>query len=88
MGEDVGRTGGVFRVTDGLHQRYGADRVIDTPVAESAIVGVGFGMAVGGMRPVLELQFMGFSYPALRPNQSIMWPGSETGPDTALPPRW
>jgi pyruvate dehydrogenase E1 component beta subunit len=64
MGEDVGRTGGVFRITDGLYQRYGSDRVIDTPVAESAIVGVGFGMAVGGMRPVLELQFMGFSYPA------------------------
>jgi pyruvate dehydrogenase E1 component beta subunit len=64
MGEDVGRTGGVFRITDGLYQRYGSDRVIDTPVAESAIVGVGFGMAVAGMRPVLELQFMGFSYPA------------------------
>ena len=64
MGEDVGRTGGVFRITDGLHQRYGPERVIDTPVAESAIVGVGLGMAVAGMRPVLELQFMGFSYPA------------------------
>ena len=64
MGEDVGRTGGVFRITDGLHQRYGPDRVIDTPVAESAIVGVGLGMAIAGMRPVLELQFMGFSYPA------------------------
>jgi pyruvate dehydrogenase E1 component beta subunit len=64
MGEDVGRTGGVFRITDGLYQRYGSDRVIDTPVAESAIVGVGFGMAIAGMRPVLELQFMGFSYPA------------------------
>jgi pyruvate dehydrogenase E1 component beta subunit len=64
MGEDVGRTGGVFRITDGLYQRYGSDRVIDTPVAESAIAGVGLGMAVAGMRPVLELQFMGFSYPA------------------------
>jgi pyruvate dehydrogenase E1 component beta subunit len=64
MGEDVGRTGGVFRITDGLYQRYGSDRVIDTPVAESAIVGVGFGMAIAGMRPVVELQFMGFSYPA------------------------
>jgi pyruvate dehydrogenase E1 component beta subunit len=64
MGEDVGRTGGVFRITDGLYQRYGSERVIDTPVAESAIVGVGFGMAIAGMRPVLELQFMGFSYPA------------------------
>ena len=64
MGEDVGRTGGVFRVTDGLRERYGSDRVIDTPVAESGIVGVGFGMAVAGLKPVLELQFMGFSYPA------------------------
>jgi pyruvate dehydrogenase E1 component beta subunit len=64
MGEDVGRTGGVFRVTDGLLSRHGSGRVIDTPVAESAIVGVGFGMAVAGLRPVVELQFMGFSYPA------------------------
>jgi len=65
MGEDVGRTGGVFRITDGLRDRFGADRVIDTPVAESGIVGVGFGMAVAGLRPILEMQFMGFSYPAL-----------------------
>ncbi len=64
MGEDVGRTGGVFRVTDGLFEKFGAERVIDTPVAESAIAGVGFGMAVGGLKPVLEMQFMGFSYPA------------------------
>src|SRR5436190_18086911 len=64
MGEDVGRTGGVFRVTDGLQQRHGEERVIDTPVAESGIVGVTLGMAVGGMRPVAEIQFMGFSYPA------------------------
>lgn len=65
LGEDVGRTGGVFRVTDGLLERFGGDRVVDTPVAESGIVGVGLGLAVGGMRPVVELQFMGFSYPAL-----------------------
>ena len=64
MGEDVGRTGGVFRVTDGLRERHGPERVIDAPVAESGIVGVGLGMAVGGLKPVLELQFMGFSYPA------------------------
>ena len=65
MGEDIGRTGGVFRITDGLRDTFGADRVIDTPVAESGIVGVGFGMAVAGMRPILEMQFMGFSYPAV-----------------------
>jgi pyruvate dehydrogenase E1 component beta subunit len=64
LGEDVGRAGGVFRVTDGLQQRHGEDRVVDTPVAESGIVGVALGLAVGGMRPVAELQFMGFSYPA------------------------
>jgi pyruvate/2-oxoglutarate/acetoin dehydrogenase E1 component len=64
MGEDVGRTGGVFRITDGLAEKYGEHRVVDTPVAESGIIGVAFGLAVGGMRPVAELQFMGFSYPA------------------------
>jgi pyruvate dehydrogenase E1 component beta subunit len=64
LGEDVGRTGGVFRVTDGLQRRYGETRVIDTPVSESGIVGAAFGLAVGGMRPVAEMQFMGFSYPA------------------------
>jgi pyruvate dehydrogenase E1 component beta subunit len=64
MGEDVGRTGGVFRITDGLLGSFGPERVIDTPVAESGIAGVGFGMAVAGIRPVLEMQFMGFSYPA------------------------
>jgi pyruvate/2-oxoglutarate/acetoin dehydrogenase E1 component len=64
LGEDIGRTGGVFRITDGLRDRYGPDRVFDTPVAESGIVGAAFGMAVAGMRPVAELQFMGFSYPA------------------------
>ncbi len=64
LGEDVGRTGGVFRITDGLQERYGPYRVVDTPVAESGIVGMAFGMAVGGMRPIAEIQFMGFSYPA------------------------
>jgi len=64
LGEDVGRTGGVFRVTDGLQEAHGEDRVIDTPVAESGIVGAAFGMAVAGLRPVAEIQFMGFSYPA------------------------
>src|SRR3989475_7440511 len=64
LGEDVGRTGGVFRVTDGLQQRHGDDRVVDTPVSESGIVGAAFGLAVAGMRPVAEMQFMGFSYPA------------------------
>jgi pyruvate dehydrogenase E1 component beta subunit len=64
LGEDVGVAGGVFRVTDGLIEEFGPERVVDTPVAESGIVGAAFGMAVGGLKPVAELQFMGFSYPA------------------------
>jgi pyruvate dehydrogenase E1 component beta subunit len=64
LGEDIGRTGGVFRITDGLRAKYGEDRVFDTPVAESGIIGAAFGMAIAGMRPVAELQFLGFSYPA------------------------
>jgi pyruvate dehydrogenase E1 component beta subunit len=65
LGEDVGREGGVFRVTDGLQERFGADRVIDTPLAESGIVGTAFGMAVKGLRPVAEIQFEGFLAPAM-----------------------
>jgi len=64
MGEDVGRTGGVFRLTSGLQPTHGEARVVDTPVAESGIVGTAFGLALAGMRPVVEIQFMGFSYPA------------------------
>lgn len=64
IGEDVGTTGGVFRITDGLIGKHGPDRVIDTPVAESGIVGAAFGMAIAGLRPIVEIQFMGFSYPA------------------------
>ncbi|MFJ6652531.1 alpha-ketoacid dehydrogenase subunit beta [Microbacterium sp. NPDC091313] len=64
MGEDIGRLGGVFRVTDGLLDRFGADRVIDTPLAESGIVGTAVGLAYRGYRPVIEIQFDGFVYPA------------------------
>ena len=64
LGEDIGRTGGVFRITDGLRDKHGAHRVFDTPVAESGIVGAAFGMAIAGLRPVAEIQFLGFSYPA------------------------
>jgi pyruvate dehydrogenase E1 component beta subunit len=69
MGEDVGLDGGVFRVTDGLQKKFGPARVIDTPLAEGGIVGSAIGMAVNGLRPVAEMQFMGFSYLAL--NQLI-----------------
>lgn len=64
MGEDVGRLGGVFRVTDGLQKDFGEDRVFDTPLAESGIVGTAIGLALRGYRPVLEIQFDGFVYPA------------------------
>ena len=64
LGEDVGRLGGVFRITDGLLDDYGAFRVIDTPLAESAIMGVAVGLAMRGFRPVVEIQFDGFLFPA------------------------
>jgi pyruvate dehydrogenase E1 component beta subunit len=64
MGEDVGRNGGVFRATDKLYDRFGAERAIDTPLAEGGIVGTAIGMAVYGLRPVAEIQFMGFTYQA------------------------
>ncbi|MBI2559033.1 alpha-ketoacid dehydrogenase subunit beta [Candidatus Woesearchaeota archaeon] len=62
MGEDVGLNGGVFRATDGLQKEFGADRVVDTPLAELSIVGCAIGMAVNGLRPVAEIQFSGFMY--------------------------
>jgi pyruvate dehydrogenase E1 component beta subunit len=62
MGQDVGKLGGVFRATDGLQAQYGSRRVFDTPLAESAIVGTAFGMALTGLRPIAEIQFMGFLY--------------------------
>jgi len=64
FGEDVGRQGGVFRVTEGLQDRFGSQRCFDTPLAESAIVGAAIGMALRGFRPVPEIQFDGFTYPA------------------------
>ena len=64
MGEDVGKLGGVFRITDGLQKDFGEDRVIDTPLAESGIVGTAVGLALRGYRPVVEIQFDGFVYPA------------------------
>ena len=60
LGEDVGRLGGLFKVTEGLMQEFGADRVIDTPISEAAIAGAGLGAALVGMRPVIEFQFMDF----------------------------
>ena len=65
LGEDIGTDGGVFRATDGLIKEFGENRVIDTPLSESGIVGVAIGLAVYGLKPVAEIQFEGFLYPAL-----------------------
>ena len=70
LGEDVGVDGGVFRVTDGLHATYGRQRVLDTPLAESGIVGMAIGMAIYGLRPVCEMQFSGFAYQAFHQLES------------------
>ncbi|VAW88920.1 Branched-chain alpha-keto acid dehydrogenase, E1 component, beta subunit [hydrothermal vent metagenome] len=65
FGEDVGVNGGVFRATEGLQKQYGAERVLDTPLAETMIAGMAIGMAAQGLRPVAEIQFMGFIYPTI-----------------------
>lgn len=64
LGEDVGRNGGVFRATDGLFERFGAERVVDTPLSEAGIIGTSVGLAMYGLRPVAEIQFLGFSLEA------------------------
>ncbi len=64
-GQDVGALGGVFRVTDGLQEEFGAERVFDTPIAEAAMTGAAVGLALAGWKAVVEMQFDGFSYPAL-----------------------
>ncbi|HLR81083.1 MAG TPA: alpha-ketoacid dehydrogenase subunit beta [Bacillota bacterium] len=64
LGEDIGKNGGVFRATEGLFEQFGEERVIDTPLSESGIIGTSVGLAVNGFKPVAEIQFMGFIYPA------------------------
>ncbi|MBK5463517.1 alpha-ketoacid dehydrogenase subunit beta [Peribacillus sp. TH27] len=64
LGEDIGKNGGVFRATDGLQEEFGEDRVIDTPLSEAGIIGSSIGMAMNGLLPIAEIQFLGFIYPA------------------------
>ncbi len=64
LGEDIGKNGGVFRATDGLQERFGPERVMDTPLSESGIIGTSVGLAVNGFKPIAEMQFLGFVYPA------------------------
>ncbi len=63
LGEDIGVNGGVFRATEGLYEKYGKDRVVDTPLAESGIIGSAIGLALNGMLPIVEIQFLAFIYP-------------------------
>ncbi len=72
LGEDVGRDGGIFRLTDGLFDKYGRDRVFDTPISEMAIVGAATGLAIAGYRPIGEMQFSGFAYNAMHHYESHM----------------
>ena len=71
LGEDVGVNGGVFRATEGLIQEFGPNRVLDTPLAESGIIGVSIGMALYGLRPVAEIQFLDFIYPGFDQIESV-----------------
>src|SRR4051794_39017814 len=87
MGEDVGRAGGVFRATAGLRDKFGADRCVDTPLAEAGILGTAVGLCMAGYRPVCEMQYDAFSYPCL--DQLITHVGRyrwRTGGKMAVPP--
>jgi len=87
LGEDVGVNGGVFRATEGLFQEFGPNRVIDTPLAESGIIGVSIGMALYGLRPVPEIQFLDFIYPGFDQIKANS-PSSGTDQEDSTPRRW
>ena len=78
IGEDIGKLGGVYRVTEGLLAKHGQKRVMDSPLGEAGIVGTSIGMAMRGYRPVAEIQFDGFVFPRLQPDQPPSSPKSTT----------
>ena len=84
FGEDVGRSGGVFRVTDGLQAEYGEARVFDTPISEAGIAGAAVGLCFAGWRPVVEMQFDAFSYPAM---EQVVMPQAKL-PRECSPKHW
>ena len=88
LGEDIGANGGVFRVTEGLHQRFGRDRVVDTPLAESGIIGTAIGLAMAGLRPVPEIQFEGFLGPAFDQLCNARGPHADPARAARSPFRW
>ena len=88
LGEDVGKSGGVFRATAGLHEHFGEDRVQDTPLAENMIAGMCVGMAAQGMKPVAEIQFMGFIYPAIDQIVNHMSRAATSHARTTVAARW
>ena len=87
MGEDVGKLGGVFRVTDGLQKDFGEQRVLDTPLSESGIIGTAVGLAIRGFRPVCEIQFDGFVFPATT-RSSRSWRSCTSARRAACRCRW
>src|ERR1035441_8960626 len=88
LGEDIGIYGGAFKVTDGFIDRFGPERVIDTPIAESAIVGAAFGASLTGMRPVAEFQFMDFIGCAFRSESTASAPSASSTRPSPSPPSW
>ena len=87
LGLDVGKLGGVFRTTSGLVERFGSDRVVDTPLAEASIIGASLGLAIAGMVPVAEIQFLGFTAQGFHQPTGCTGPADPKSPTAATPCR-